>query len=239
LALLATWFASRPASKANTYGYFRSEILAALLNGMVLLLLSGFILVEAFSRVFSAPEVLSGPMLIVAIGGLILNLVAMRLLAPASGHSLNIKAAYLEVLADMLGSVAVIAASLIIMFTGWTVIDPIVSALIGLMIVPRTWLLIKECVHILMEGTPSRIELDELRAAIIAVDGVVDLHDLHVWTITSSKDAMSAHAVINKSADVDVVLASILEITRERFQLHHSTVQVERVECTVSEPACL
>ncbi|MBK9141111.1 MAG: cation transporter [Candidatus Melainabacteria bacterium] len=238
LALLAAWFASRPASKSNTYGYFRSEILAALLNGMALLALSGFILYKASFRIFSPTEVLSGPMLVVAILGLGVNLLAMRILAPASGQSLNMKAAYLEVLADMLGSVAVIGASILIMLTGWTAIDPIVSAVIGLAIVPRTWLLVKQCVHILMEGTPSRIELDELRSAILAVPGVVDLHDLHVWSITSRRDAMSAHAVIVRSVAAEQVLTAITDLARERFDLHHTTIQVESRECSVSQEAC-
>lgn len=238
LALLAAWFASRPASKSNTYGYFRSEILAALLNGMALLALSGFILYKASFRIFSPIEVLSGPMLVVAILGLGVNLLAMRILAPASGQSLNMKAAYLEVLADMLGSVAVIGASILIMLTGWTAIDPIVSAVIGLAIVPRTWLLVKQCVHILMEGTPSRIELDELRSAILAVPGVVDLHDLHVWSITSRRDAMSAHAVIVRSVAAEQVLTAITDLARERFDLHHTTIQVESRECSVSQEAC-
>lgn len=238
LALLAAWFASRPASKSNTYGYFRSEILAALLNGMALLALSGFILYKASFRIFSPTEVLSGPMLVVAILGLGVNLLAMRILAPASGQSLNMQAAYLEVLADMLGSVAVIGASILIMLTGWTAIDPIVSAVIGLAIVPRTWLLVKQCVHILMEGTPSRIELDELRSAILAVPGVVDLHDLHVWSITSRRDAMSAHAVIVRSVAAEQVLTAITDLARERFDLHHTTIQVESRECSVSQEAC-
>jgi len=238
LALLAAWFASRPASKSNTYGYFRSEILAALLNGMALLALSGFILYKAFFRIFTPTEVLSGPMLMVAILGLGVNLLAMRILAPASGQSLNMKAAYLEVIADMLGSVAVIGASILIMLTGWTAIDPIVSAVIGLAIVPRTWLLVKQCVHILMEGTPSRIELDELSSAILALPGVVDLHDLHVWSITSRRDAMSAHAVISRSVAAEQVLTAITDLARERFDLHHTTIQVESQECSVSQEAC-
>lgn len=238
LALFANWLATRAPDNAKTYGYYRSEVLAALFNGALLLALSGYILFEAVHRLFAPQEILSGTMLFVAIGGLVLNLVSVKLLAASSEHSINARAAYLEVLADLLGSAAVIGASMLIWFTGWNFIDPIISGLIGLMIVPRTWLLLKECVHILMEGTPARVELTKLRTAITRVPGIVDLHDLHVWTLTSSKDAMSAHVVVSDDADIDTVLSAVTDIARDEFDLHHTTIQVEKLVCKTKNGIC-
>lgn len=239
LALVAVWFAGRPPSKDKTYGYYRTEILAALFNGLVLIGLSLYILYEAVQRFTHPPEILSGPMLLVAVGGLVVNLISAKLLSSSSSDSLNAKAAYLEVMSDMLGSAAVIAASLIIMFTGWTIIDPIVSALIGLMILPRTGKLIRDCVHILMEGTPDHVNLEKLRSAILTVKGVMDVHDLHVWTITSGRDALSAHVVVDRNADPDAVLKEITHLVQHDFNLHHSTLQVEQAECKSHDGTCV
>lgn len=238
LALIAVWFASKTPSEQKTYGYFRSEILVALLNGIVLIGMSLYILYEAYKRFASPPEILSGPMLAVAIGGLVINLIAAKLLSASSDNSLNAKAAYLEVMGDLLGSIAVIAASLIIMYTGWTLVDPIVSGFIGLMIIPRTWKLIKECIHILMEGTPDHISLQKLRDSLMSVKGVIDVHDLHVWTITSGRDALSAHVLIDQNAQPDTVLSEMSRILQEDFNLHHSTLQVEQTECKSEEGTC-
>lgn len=239
LALVAVWFAGRRPSKDKTYGYYRTEILAALFNGVVLIGLSLYILYEAFHRFTNPPEILGGPMMLVAIGGLVVNLIAAKLLHSSAGDSLNAKAAYLEVVSDLLGSAAVIVASLIIMFTGWTIVDPIVSGLIGLMILPRTWKLITDCVHILMEGTPSHVNLEQLRTSILKVRGVMDVHDLHVWTITSGRDALSAHVLIDKNANPDAVLTEITHIAQHDFELHHSTLQVEQAECKSHDGTCV
>lgn len=238
LALFAVWFAGKPPSKRKTFGYYRTEILAALVNGLVLIGLSLYILFEAYQRFANPPEILTGSMLLVAVGGLVVNLIGVKLLSDASDGSLNAKAAYLEVMSDLLGSVAVIAASLIIMFTGWTIVDPIVSGLIGLMIVPRTWKLIKDCVHILMEGTPDGVNLEKLQSSIMAVEGVLDVHDLHVWTITSGRDALTAHVLIDEAVDPDILLAKISRIAQEEFGLHHSTLQVEQKNCKSDEASC-
>ena len=157
LALFAIWFAARPPSPSKTFGYLRAEVLAALINAVVLLLLAVYILYEAYQRIFAPPEVLSTPMLIVAVVGLVVNLISMRLLAAGSEESLNLKGAYFEVLADMLGSIGVIASALIIMFTGWTLADPIIGAAIGVFIVPRTWALLKHSVNILLEAWSIRM----------------------------------------------------------------------------------
>jgi len=238
LALVAVWFASRKPSKEKTYGYYRTEILAALFNGVALIGLSLYILYEAYERFSNPPEIMSGPMLLVAIGGLVINLIGAKLLSSSSDNSLNAKAAYLEVMSDLLGSVAVIIASIVIMFTGWTIVDPIVSGLIGLMILPRTWKLIKDCVHILMEGTPDHVSLEKLRSSILAVKGVIDVHDLHVWTITSGRDALSAHILVDENANADAILSEITRVAQEDFNLHHSTLQVEQKDCKSHEGTC-
>jgi cobalt-zinc-cadmium efflux system protein len=227
LALFAIWFAARPPSPSKTFGYLRAEVLAALINAVVLLLLAVYILYEAYQRIFAPPEVLSTPMLIVAVVGLVVNLISMRLLAAGSEESLNLKGAYFEVLADMLGSIGVIASALIIMFTGWTLADPIIGAAIGVFIVPRTWALLKHSVNILLEGTPIGFDLAGLERALRALPGVVDTHDLHVWTITSGIDAMSGHLVIADDADQQAVLVAARTVLHEDFGIDHTTIQIE------------
>ncbi len=227
LALFAIWFAARPPSASKTFGYLRAEVLAALINAVVLLLLAVYILYEAYQRIFAPPEVLSTPMLIVAVVGLVVNLISMRLLAAGSEESLNLKGAYFEVLADMLGSIGVIASALIIMFTGWTLADPIIGAAIGVFIVPRTWALLKHSVNILLEGTPIGFDLAGLERALRALPGVVDTHDLHVWTITSGIDAMSGHLVVADDADQQAVLVAARTVLHEDFGIDHTTIQVE------------
>lgn len=227
LALFAIWFASRPPSPSKTYGYLRTEVLAALINAVVLLLLAVYILYEAYQRFFEPPEILSTPMLIVAIVGLVVNLISMRLLSAGSEESLNLKGAYFEVLADMLGSIGVIISALVIMFTGWTLADPIIGAAIGVFIVPRTWALLKNAVNILLGGTPVGFEIEKLEKVLKALPDVVDVHDLHVWTITSGVDAMSGHLVVVDGADEQSVLVAARELLREDFGIEHSTIQIE------------
>lgn len=227
LALFAIWFASRPATSSKTYGYLRTEVLAAFANAVVLLLITVYILYEAYQRFFAPPEVLSTPMLIVAVIGLGVNLISMRLLAAGSAESLNLKGAYFEVFADMLGSIGVIISALVIMFTGWTLADPIVGAAIGLFIVPRTWALLSQAVNILLEGTPTGMDMPKLDAGLRQIAGVVDLHDAHVWTITSGYNAMSCHLVIADGADEQEVLVAAREFLHESFGIDHTTIQIE------------
>lgn len=169
---------------------------------MVLLLLTDYILYEAYQRFRSPPEILSGPILAVASVGLVVNLVSMDLLSAGSSESLNVQGAYFEVLSDMLGSLGVIAAALVIMYTGWTLADPIIGAGIGLFIVPRTWSLLKQAVHILMEGVPVEVDLGELEKALLEILGVIAVHDLHVWTITSGVDSLAGHLVVGEMKDL-------------------------------------
>lgn len=227
LALIAVRFAERPATPDKTFGYVRLEVLAALTNAVVLLVLTVFILFEAVERFLEPPPILAGPMLVVAAIGLAVNLASMKLLAAGSSESLNVKGAYLEVMSDMLGSVGVIVAALIVMATGWRLADPIVGAGIGLFIVPRTWSLLRQAVHILMEGTPPEIDLGLLERALTEIPGVRAVHDLHVWTITSGADAMSCHLVVADMAAARETLLAACETLKTRFGLTHTTIQVE------------
>lgn len=235
LALIAIWFSSKPAGPGQTYGYYRSEILAAFLNGIFLVGMSIFILYEAIHRIFAPPEVMSGPMMVVAFAGLVINIVGAKLLSGDSGNSLNAKAAYFEVISDLLGSVAVLVAGGIMLFTKWYWVDPVISGLIGLMILPRTWSLIKECIHILMQGSPKHINIEALRADLLAVPGVLEMHDLHLWTVTQGKDVLSCHIVISESAISEEVRQKVVSVLDEKFAIHHSTIQVEQNNCNQSQ----
>lgn len=227
LALLAIRFAARAATPKLTYGYLRLEVLSALTNAVILLLLTIYIIYEAYQRFLAPPEVLSGPMLIVATIGLAVNLISMWLLAGGSAESLNVKGAYFEVLGDMLGSVGVIAASLIIMFTGWQLADPLIGAGIGLFIVPRTWILLKQVTHILMEGTPADVDLSKMSERLSSVPGVTAVHDLHVWTITSGTNSMSGHLVVNDLTLWRSVLREARSRISKEFHIDHITIQIE------------
>lgn len=236
LALLAIRFAARPATPQKTYGYLRAEILSALLNAVVLLVLTIYILFEAYERFANPPDVLSWPMLIVAVIGLAVNLVSMRLLSGGSSASLNVQGAYFEVLSDMLGSLGVIVAALVIMGTGWTLADPIIGALIGLFIVPRTWRLISQAVHILLEGVPPNVDLRLLETALKEIPGIKAVHDLHVWTITSGLDSMSGHIVVTDMGESPRVLRAVRETMKDKFGLEHVTVQIEDEKMRGQEP---
>ncbi|MFQ5899219.1 MAG: cation diffusion facilitator family transporter [Candidatus Methylomirabilia bacterium] len=227
LSLLAVWFARKPPTPAKTFGYFRTEILAALANGVVLFVVCGYILFEAYRRVWAPPEILAGPMLVIAIFGLAVNLVGMWLLRAGSGESLNLRGAYLEVLSDAVGSIGVISAAVIIQTTGFTRADPLISGAIGLFILPRAWGLMQQAVHILMEGVPPHLDLGEIEEAMRAAHGVRAVHDLHVWTLTSGKEAMSAHVLVEDLADGQHILGDLQQLLGERFAIEHTTLQLE------------
>lgn len=235
LALFAIKFAERPASPERTYGYYRVEILAALTNAVVLIGISLYILYEAYRRFIDPPEVESRLMLGVAGVGLIVNLVGMYILRSGSRESLNMKGAYFEVLSDMLTSIGVIVAGIIMLTTGWYYADPLISAGIGLFILPRTWLLLREAVGVLLEGTPSDVNLTALREAIGKLPGVSDVHDLHVWTLTSGVNAMSTHAVLVDDKKHDEVLRAVRELASSTFKIGHITVQLENQACAADE----
>ncbi|RUL89482.1 cation diffusion facilitator family transporter [Tautonia sociabilis] len=227
LALLAIWFAERPATPERTYGYYRAEILAALANAIVLFAISFYILYEAYRRFLDPPEVASGWMLLVAAIGLAVNLAGMAILRSAAGDSLNMRGAYFEVLSDMLTSIGVIAAGLIMWVTGWYYADPLFSAGIGLFILPRTWKLLMDAVHVLLEGTPSDVNLAAVREAIAGTPGVAGVHDLHAWSLTSGSNALSVHVVLEDDAAPSIILAGVRRRIVEGFPIAHTTIQVE------------
>lgn len=228
LALLAIKFAERPATPERTYGYYRVEILAAFMNAVVLIGISIYILFEAYQRFRNPPEVESKSMLLVAAFGLVVNIIGMVILRKGSKESLNMKGAYFEVLSDMLTSVGVIVAGVIMLTTGWYYADPLISAGIGLFILPRTWVLLREAVGVLLEGTPSDVNLTALREAVGRLPGVREMHDLHVWTLTSGVNAMSAHVVILDGSLHDILLSAVHDTITRNFKITHVTIQFER-----------
>ena len=232
ISLFAVRMARRPADAKRTYGYARMEAIGALVNGGLLFLVAGYILWEAVGRFSEPPHVESGGMLLVAALGLVVNLISMKLLQAGAGESLNMKGAYLEVWSDMLGSLGVIAGALLIRFTGWTVVDPIIAVLIGLWVLPRTWTLLREAGHVLMQGVPSGIDLDEIRDAMAAQPGVATVHDLHVWALGSKEPILTAHVLLaSETGDADAVRVAMTRMLRERFDIDHATLQVETRHC--------
>lgn len=227
LALIAINYAERKATAERTYGYYRAEILAALANAVVLIGISIYILYEAYLRFLDPPKVESKEMIAVAAVGLVVNIAGMLILRKSSGESLNMKGAYFEVLSDMLTSIGVIAAGIIMLTTGWYYADPLLSAGIGLFILPRTWILLKESIGILLEGTPKDVNMAELRSSVLLVEGVEDMHDLHVWVLTSGVNAMTAHVVLKEGAEGKQVLSALQKYITENFKISHTTLQLE------------
>jgi cobalt-zinc-cadmium efflux system protein len=232
IALAAVRIGKRPADTKRTFGYYRFEILAAAFNAVLLFLVAFYIIYEAYQRLNAPAEIQSAGMLVIAILGLGVNLVSMRLLTAGKDSSMNVKGAYLEVWSDMLGSIGVIAGALIILWTGWTWVDSAVAVAIGLWVLPRTWSLFKESLNILLEGVPEGVGLAEVDQAIRAVPGVASVHDLHVWAISSGKTSLSVH-VVTAADDVQrtTLLQTIRSLLAERFDIHHTTVQTEPVPC--------
>lgn len=227
LALFAARLSLRPPSKKLTYGYHRAEILAATLNAATLLAVGLSILVEAFRRLAHPPQVASGVMLAVAVPGLVVNLAMAAVLHGGGQKNLNVRAAFLHVLTDTLGSVQVILAALAMMWFGWAWADPVASMLLSGLVMFSGYRVLRETVFILMEGTPAQIDLDQLRQSLLAVEGVVGVHDLHVWLIASDFVAASVHLEVSDSAD-DSLLWQVRKLLAEKFDIHHSTVQLER-----------
>ncbi len=241
LAILAVTFASRPPKAGRTYGYYRLEILAAVINAVLLFCVAIFILVEAWQRWNEPPEVEAGLMVVFAAVGLVANGAGLYLLRSGSKESLNVKGAYLEVLGDTLGSIAVIVAALVIAISGWERADVVASVAVALMILPRTWALLREATDVLLEAAPKGTDLEGIRKHVLDTPGVVDAHDLHVWTLTSGMPVLSVHVVVNDdvlaangSGDV---LAALREGLAHQFEVEHCTFQLESAshasaECT-------
>lgn len=228
LALIAIKLAEKSPNPKKTYGYYRAEILAALTNAVVLIGISLYILYEAYQRFLDPPEVESGAMLIVAGIGLVINLIGMFIMKKGSKESLNMKGAYFEVLSDMLTSIGVIIAGVIMLTTGWYYADPLISAGIGLFILPRTWVLMKDAVGVLLEGTPYDVDLPKLRETMKQVPGVTDVHDLHVWSLTSGVNAMSAHVVVTGEINTrNGILITMNDLITSKFNIAHTTLQLE------------
>src|SRR3954469_24820322 len=231
LALAAVTLAQRPARGRRTFGWQRVEILAAVANGLLLLAVAAYVLIEAIRRIGQPPEIGSGLMLVVAAVGLVVNLGSLMVLHRGRRESLNLRGAYLEVLADALGSVAVIVAAVVILTTGWTPADIIASVVIGCLVVPRAWHLLRDALDVLLEAAPRGVDLDAVRTHILEVDGVLGVHDLHAWTITSGLPVLSAHVVVTDAAleagHGGRVLDALCACLGDHFDLDHCTFQLE------------
>jgi cobalt-zinc-cadmium efflux system protein len=226
LSSFAMWMATRKSTPEKTYGYHRAEILAAVVNAVVLLALAGWIVYEAFDRFSQPPDVPGLPVLVVGAVGLLVNAMSVWLLTGTAGTSLNMRSAYLEVLSDAISSVGVMPGGGVIWLTGWLMIDPLLSIGISGFIIWRTWGLLSQAINILMEGVPPHLDAREVGTAMIGVAGVKDVHDLHVWTITSGRDAVSAHVVVPKGQDRDGILLKLEQVLHDRFGLDHITLQI-------------
>ncbi|MEK4353322.1 cation diffusion facilitator family transporter [Paenibacillus sp. FSL R5-0744] len=229
LSLVAVWFATKPASPNKTYGFHRFEILAALLNGVTLFVVAGFIIVEAYGRFFEPPTVASGSMMLIACIGLLANVASAWSLMRKGDvkNNINLRSAYLHVLGDALGSVGAIIAGLVMMIFGWYIADPIISVLVALLILRGAWGIIKHTVHVLMEGTPITVNPSEVKAVLESIEGVINVHDLHVWTITSGLDSLSCHLLIKDQEDDQRILQQAIQLIAERFKIQHTTIQIE------------
>lgn len=230
LALGAIRLADRPATSDRTFGWYRAEVLAALVNAFLLLGLVGFLLVEAWGRIGHPDEIAAGPMLVVAVIGTLGNLVSLWLLRGPGRRSLTMRGAYLEVLGDLLASLAVVGAAVVVWLTGATVADTLASLAIAVLVVPRAWSLLRESLDVLLEATPRGLRLDEVRQHLLEADGVEDVHDLHAWTITSGQPVISAHVVLRPGADPGRVLDEVCRCLAGDFDIDHSTIQLETTD---------
>ena len=227
LALFAIWLAERPPTPRKSFGYQRAEILAALANGLTLVAISGWIFYEAYGRIQDPPEILGGPMLVVAVLGLAVNGIAFYILSRSQGESLNVTAALRHVLADLAGSVGVIVASVVILTTGWREADPLIGALIGALVLTSSWSIIRDSVRILLEQAPAGLDPEEIGEAMATAPGVVEVHDLHVWTVTSGFPALAAHVLVGPDEDCHQRRRELDELIADRFEISHTTLQVD------------
>jgi cobalt-zinc-cadmium efflux system protein len=236
-ALALAWAAFRvghwPRDARRSYGYHRFQVLAAFVNSLALIAIAGWIVIEAGRRLFAPVEVLGGLMLAIAGAGLLVNLAALALLRQGDRENLNVHGAILHVLGDLLGSLAAIAAALVIIWTGWTPIDPLLSLAVALLIVRSGWLLLRRSAHILLEGAPDWLDVGELRTAVTsAMPAIRDIHHVHAWMLTSERALITLHAEVSPGADHQAALAAIRAVLRERFGITHATIQIETAECT-------
>jgi cobalt-zinc-cadmium efflux system protein len=233
MCLFASFYAMKPPTPKKSFGYYRIEILVALINGLLLIALVAYIFFEAYKRFFNPPEVLGLEMFIIALVGLVVNLTGARILWHSSRESLNLRSAFLHVIMDALGSIGVITSGTIIIITGLRVADPIASIAIGLIMMPTIYKLLRGSVNILMESAPEHISPKEVEEALLSIKGVKGVHDLHLWTITSGMYSMSAHLIIDKFEEWSSISEEARRILKERFKITHSTIQIEKrlIEC--------
>ncbi|MBE0008319.1 MULTISPECIES: cation diffusion facilitator family transporter [unclassified Arthrobacter] len=239
IALFAAWIATRPATRRSTYGYQRAEVLAALANAIILVVIAVVILIEALRRISTTPDIRTDVMIVTAVIGAAANLACLLILRDGQAESLNLRGAYLEVLGDLLGSVAVIVAAIVIATTGFLQADALASIAIALMILPRAWSLLREVINVLLEAAPKGVDSEMIRSHILGVDGVVGVHDIHAWTITSGVPVFSAHVVVDgetlNAEGVDQVLDRLTHCLRNHFDTRHCTFQIEPAEHAVHE----
>lgn len=231
-AWIAFRLARRPADPQRSYGYHRLQILAAFVNGVVLIAIVAWIAIEAVQRIREPVEILGGLMLAVAAAGLVVNLISFAILHGGNRENLNVRGALLHVLGDLLGSLAAMIAAMVIIVTGWTPIDPLLSVLVALLILRSAWMLVRQSTHVLLEGTPAEIDVSQIKTELVdGVPEVDDVHHVHVWTLASGKLVMTLHAHVCDGADGEQVLRTILSICRDRFGVAHVTVQIEHGSC--------
>jgi cobalt-zinc-cadmium efflux system protein len=235
IALAAVKIGQRPPDDKRTFGYRRFEILAAAFNAILLFVVAGYVLIEGVQRFFEPQPVESLGMLAVATAGLVVNLIAMRVLAGGKEKSLNVKGAYLEVWADMLGSLGVIAAAIAIYFTGANWVDPVVAIAIGLWVLPRTWVLLRDTTNILLQGVPRGFDLHAIRSAISEMAGVVGVHDLHLWSVAGDDASLTAHIVTAPRSDAESVRQAVAAMLDDQFGIEHVTIQAENEACEDSD----
>lgn len=229
LSLVAMIFAAKPPSRKNSYGFHRFEIMAALFNGVTLFVIAGFIMWEAYQRFSAPPEVASGTMMMIASVGLLANLISAWSLMRKSNvkENINVRSAYLHVISDALGSVGALLAGLIMQLFSWYIADPIISVIVALLILRGAWGVMKQAFHILMEGTPPNVDINEVKEDFLRIDGVIDVHDLHIWSITSGLDALSGHLLIEDHRDHQSILQQAITLVEEKFGIQHATLQIE------------
>lgn len=235
ISLAAIQISKRSADAKRTFGYHRFEILAAAFNALLLFGVAIYILYEAWRRMSEPQAVNSVPMLVIASLGLVVNLISMKLLSSGKNASLNVKGAYLEVWSDMLGSLGVIVGAVVIWFTGWAWVDSVIAVAIGLWVLPRTWTLLRESMNVLLEGVPDGVDISEIGKSLGGIPGVDSMHELHIWSITSGKLSLTAH-LVSARGDHDLIVPEATRILAETFEIHHSTIQIERVPCTLASP---
>lgn len=240
LSLLAVWFAAKPPSAQKSYGYHRFEILAALLNGVTLFIVAGFIMWEAYHRLITPPVVGSGMMMLIAFIGLLANLASAWVLLRQGDvkNNINLRSAYLHVLGDALGSVGAIAAGLLMQMYEWYIADPVISVVVAVMILKGAWGLIAQAVHILMEGAPGKANIDEVTTALTAIDGVVNIHDVHVWTVTTGYEVFSCHMLVRQGVRSAQVLSQAVPLLEQQFGIRHTTIQVVEEDADTSCWGC-